>query len=156
MLLVTGVKGTNILCYGAYIMQNIMSEMSYAKCWNIMLKMQIVCSKYKKCSYILCSRAEVYIHVAIQNFTTWLSYTELRIRDGQQTISDQFCCMSDHFSKISSQVWLEIHCFTMFSWPLSLLIMSIAYWYIQQKLDNYILVSYIDQFKLSWCLRYPN
>ena len=29
----------------------------------------------------------------------WLSYTELRVTAGEQ-ISDQLCCMSDHFSEI--------------------------------------------------------
>ena len=45
--------------------------------------------KIQKCSYIVCSKAEVFIHVAIQNFTMWLSFTEIRITAGQQTISDQ-------------------------------------------------------------------
>ena len=121
-------------------MQNIMSEMSYAKCWNIMLNMQIVCSKYKKCSYIMlksrdihtCSNSELYNVVIIH-----------RAQDKRwATDSDQFCFMSDHFSTISSQVWLKIDCFTMLSWPLSWLIVSTAYWYIQQKQVWYFISKY--------------
>ena len=130
---------TNTLCYGAK--QNIMSEMLCAKmlkrhaenieplcqnivlkiltsCWNIMLKILTSCWNLKYRWYaqntetrnahiiILCSKAEVFIHVAVQNLT------QLRITVGQQ---------SDHSSKISSQVWLEIHCFSMLSWPRALL-----------------------------------
>ena len=56
--------------------QNIMLKL-LTSCWNITLKIQTVCSKYRneKCSYILCSKAEIFIHVAIQNLTMWLSYT---------------------------------------------------------------------------------
>ena len=65
-------------------MQNIMSEVLCANillkietsCWNFIIKIQMVCSKYKnKFLYIVCSKAEIFIHVAIQNFTAWLSYT---------------------------------------------------------------------------------
>ena len=45
--------------------------------------------------YILCSKAEVFIATRSK---TLQPYTELRITAGQQTISDQLCCMSDHFS----------------------------------------------------------
>ena len=48
--------------------------------------------------FILCSKAEIFIHVAIHNLTTYtllimhvttyLSYTELRITAGQKTISE--------------------------------------------------------------------
>jgi len=41
--------------------------------------------KIQKCSYILCSKAEMFIHVAIQILQ---SYTELRITAGRQKISD--------------------------------------------------------------------
>jgi len=53
--------------------------------------------KYRRCvqntemliiiiMYVLCSKGEMFIHVAIQNFTMWLLYTELGITAGQQTI----------------------------------------------------------------------
>jgi len=41
------------------------------------------------------------------------------ITDGQQTISDQLCCMPDRFSEISGQIRFEIHYFIVISRPLS-------------------------------------
>ena len=41
--------------------------------------------KIQKCSYILCSKVEMFMHVAIQILQ---SYTELRITAGRQKISD--------------------------------------------------------------------
>ena len=58
------------------------------------------------------------------------------------TISDQLCCISDHFSEISSQIWLEIHCFSIMSWSLSWLIVSTCTILVQQKLD--ILVAFTN------------
>jgi len=45
-------------------------------------------------------KGATFIHVAIHYFTMWLSYTQLRVTAGQQTIPDQLCCTSDDFSEI--------------------------------------------------------
>jgi len=99
-----------------------------ASCWNIMFKIQTLRSK---CSCI-CSKAEVlklvpetFIHVTIQNL---LSYGKFRITAWQQTISDQLCCTSDHFTEyamMSGQILLEIHCFSIMSEHLSWLIWAL-------------------------------
>ena len=79
-------KSTNVLFYGA--------KHVCTKCWNIMLKPQSIDVM------LICRDAHLYTqmqkrsYTAIQNFTTWL-YTELRITAGQQTISNQLCCMSN-------------------------------------------------------------
>jgi len=60
----------------------------------------------------------MFIHVAIQNCTTIR-----RAQDNSWT--------TDHFGPIVLYVWplwLEIHCFSIMSWPLSWLIVSTAYW----------------------------
>ena len=60
---------------------------------------------------------------------------------------------------ISAQIWLEIHCFSIMSWPLSWLIMHENCILMQQKL-MYLLPSltvfYINQLDLSSCLRHRN
>jgi len=48
----------------------------YAQNIDFMLKLKIqnsmlIIQKFEKCSYILCSKAEIFIHVAVQNLTMW-------------------------------------------------------------------------------------
>ena len=79
--------------------QNI--EKHHAQSIDIMLKCR---NMLKGRNIHTCSIAETFICVAIQNVTTWLSYTELRIIAGQQTISDPLCCMSEHFSETCNDI----------------------------------------------------
>ena len=100
------------------------------------------------------SKAETFIHVAIQNLTIamWSSNTELMI-----TATNCVVCPIMHVSEvIICQDQLEIHCFTIMSWPLSWLIMSAHCILVQQKLDTCSIVFYIDQIDLSSWLRHPN
>ena len=70
------------------------------------------CSKYRFCAETKCRhydqnaemliymlKAETFTHVAIQSFTTWLSYCRAHSNSCQQTISNQLCCMSNHCSE---------------------------------------------------------
>jgi len=97
-----------------------------------MLKIQRLhaetCSKHRwyfqmqKCSYVcvlkgrnIHTAAEMFIHVAIQNFTTWLSYIVLGITAGQQTITiDSVVCpiTLEWIIWRYPVKWLEIHCFS--------------------------------------------
>jgi len=75
-------------------MQN--AETSCSKCRDFMPKHYAqnidVMLKVQRCPCMLKGRN-------VQKFRT-RSYTELRTTAGQQTVSDQLCCMTDHFSKI--------------------------------------------------------
>jgi len=117
-------RSKTILCYGAKC-KAFMSEMLHAnaetECSKYRLHAEVSCLKYRwydqnteMLVYIMLKSRDIHIHVAIQNLTVWLSYTKLRITAEQQTISDQLCCISDYFSKISSEVRLEIHCFSIY------------------------------------------
>ena len=82
----------------------------------------------------------------------WSSNTELMI-----TATNCVVCPIMHVSEvIICQDQLEIHCFTIMSWPLSWLIMSAHCIPVQQKLDTCSIVFYIDQIDLSSWLRHPN
>jgi len=56
-------------------------------------------------NYMICSKAEAFLHVAILNLTTCISYTELRITAGQQTISIN-CVVSNHCSEVRNDITL--------------------------------------------------
>ena len=96
---------SSTLCYGA----KFISEVLCTKYWN-----------FHATSYSNAWKQKIrFIHVAIQNFTTIH-----RAQDISWTTENfQLCCMSDHCSEISGPIWLEIHCFSLMSWPLSWLIM---------------------------------
>ena len=129
------VQNHNALCYGV-------------KCWN-MLKIQRLraetCSKYRwyvqmqKCSYVcvfkgrnLHTAAEMFIHVAIQNFTTWLLYIVLRITAGQQTITiDSVVCPITLDIRSNN---LKFTVLVIMSIQLSWRIMSTAYWCNENKI----------------------
>ena len=60
------------------------------------------------------------------------------------------CCMSNHFSKICSQIRLEIHCFSIMSGHLSLPVVSTEYHTgTTESRHTLLIVSYIDQFNLT-------
>jgi len=79
------------------------------------------------------------------------------ITTGQLIISDQLFCLSDYFSEIRSQIWLEIHYYSIMSGYLSwhIVISSTAYCdleyciLVQQKLDaftNSVLHQHLERF----------
>ena len=53
-----------------------------------------------KCRHYVQNTEVLVVYVQRQLRSLQLSYTELRIIAGQWTISDQLCCMCDHFSEI--------------------------------------------------------
>ena len=57
---------------------------------------------------IYITKVEMFIHVAIQNFTMRVLYTELRITAGQLTISNRLCCMSNNISEICNAIWSNL------------------------------------------------
>ena len=108
----------------------------------------------QKCSYVYSkgeASAEMFIHIAIQNFTMWLSYTELRITAGQQTIFNRVVCPTT-FSEICNDIWLHVKFTVIMSRQLSWFIMSTAYWCNtnQMYLLPSLIVSYITMFSLIW------
>jgi len=94
----------------------------------------------------------IHEHVAIQSFTIWYPTHSSAL---QQTISNQLCCMSDHRYPVKSDLKFS-SCFSLLSWSLSWLIVSTACWYNRNLFPSLIVILYINQFNLSWCLRHPN
>ena len=62
--------------------------------------------KIQKCSHIICSKAEIFIHVAIYNSELRSVVIVHKAQDNSWTTGNfnQLCCVSDHFIKISSQI----------------------------------------------------
>ena len=113
--------------------------------------------------WMLCSKAEMFIHVAIQNLHTQSSGKQLEnrhfwsmafpttlVKYVSGRLKFTVCCMSNHFSKICSQIRLEIHCFSVMSGHLSLPIVSTEYHTgTTESRHTLLIVSYIDQFNLT-------
>ena len=106
-----GVRGQR---YGIPLMNEMLCETSCSNietwCWKI--------SKYRLMLKNAHIKGATFIHVAIHYFIMCLSYTELRVTAGQQTISDQVRCMSDDFSEIMK------YCFSIICGHLLWLIVS--------------------------------
>ena len=129
--------------------RSIMSEMLRSICWNIIKILrhcaEARCSKH--CIIHMCTDSELY---------NVLSYSELTIAAGQQ----KSVCPTTivKYVMISSQIWLEIHCFSLMSGT-SVMAYCEHWILIQQKLDvllSSLIVSYVNHFDLSSCLRHPN
>ena len=121
-------RRANTLCYGAKVWNVILRMLKHhaeniAKqlAQNMDIHAKTSCSKYRH-------YAQMLVYTSRNIHTCSNSKHVIIITTGQYTISDQLFCLSDYFSEICNQIWLEIHYFSILSGYMSWL-MSTAYWY---------------------------